>query len=58
VPVLDISIVDSIVVPVGLGAPATTVAAPAIANAIFAVMGGRVTHLPITPQTVLAAIAG
>lgn len=58
VPALDISFVDSTEVPVGLGEPATTVVAPAIANAIFAATGGRVTHLPITAQAVLAAVAG
>jgi CO/xanthine dehydrogenase Mo-binding subunit len=57
VPVLDISFVDSTEVPVGLGEPATTVIAPAIANAIFAATGARVTHIPITPAAVLAAIA-
>jgi CO/xanthine dehydrogenase Mo-binding subunit len=57
VPVLDISFVESAEVPVGLGEPATTVVAPAIANAIFAATGGRVTHLPITPQAVLDAMA-
>lgn len=56
VPVLDISFIDSIEVPVGLGEPATTVIAPAIANAIFAATGARVTHIPITPQAVLAAL--
>lgn len=57
VPLLDISFVDSIEVPVGLGEPATTVIAPAIANAIFAATGARVTHIPITPDAVLAAMA-
>ena len=57
VPVLDISFIDSAEVPVGLGEPATTVIAPAIANAIFAATGARVTHIPITPQAVLAALA-
>ncbi|MCB6180144.1 molybdopterin-dependent oxidoreductase [Rhodobacter sp. Har01] len=57
VPLLDISFVDSAEVPVGLGEPATTVVAPAIGNAIFAATGGRVTHIPITPQAVLAAAA-
>ena len=56
VPMLDISFVDSIEVPVGLGEPATTVIAPAIANAIFAATGARVTHIPITPTAVLAAM--
>jgi isoquinoline 1-oxidoreductase subunit beta len=57
VPVLDISFIPSIEVPVGLGEPATTVIAPAIANAIFAATGARVTHIPITPAAVLAAMA-
>jgi isoquinoline 1-oxidoreductase beta subunit len=57
VPTLDISFVESTEVPVGLGEPATTVIAPAIANAIFAATGARLTHLPITPQAVLAALA-
>lgn len=56
VPLLDISFIDSAEVPVGLGEPATTVIAPAIANAIFAATGGWVTHLPITPQALLAAV--
>lgn len=53
---LDISFVASTEVPVGLGEPATTVIAPAIANAIFSATGARVTHIPITPEAVLAAI--
>ncbi len=55
-PALDISFVASTEVPVGLGEPATTVIAPAIANAIFAASGARVTHIPITPKAVLAAM--
>jgi CO/xanthine dehydrogenase Mo-binding subunit len=57
VPVLDISFVDSPEVPVGLGEPATTVVGPAIGNAIFAAVGVRLRHLPITPAAVAAAIA-
>lgn len=56
VPELDISFVDSTEPPVGLGEPATTVVAPAIANAIFAAVGARLRHIPITPQAVHAAI--
>lgn len=55
-PALDISFVASTEVPVGLGEPATTIIAPAIANAIFSATGARVTHIPITPEAVLAAI--
>ncbi len=55
-PELDISFVDSLEPPVGLGEPATTVVAPAIANAIFAAVGARLRHLPITPDAVRAAL--
>ncbi|MFA6607875.1 MAG: molybdopterin cofactor-binding domain-containing protein, partial [Sphingomonas sp.] len=58
VPELDIAFVESEHVPVGLGEPATTVVAPAIGNAIFAAVGARVRHLPITPAAVLDALAG
>ncbi len=44
-------------VPVGLGEPATTVVAPAIANAIFSAVGARLRHLPITPDAVRAALS-
>ena len=57
-PELDIQFVDSVEVPVGLGEPATTVVAPAIANAIFRAVGVRLRHIPITPQAVRAALAG
>jgi len=56
VPELDISFVESTEPPVGLGEPGTTVVAPAIANAIFAAVGARLRHIPITPEAVRAAI--
>jgi CO/xanthine dehydrogenase Mo-binding subunit len=56
VPPLDIRFVESDEVPVGLGEPATTVIAPAIANAIFAAVGVRLRHIPITPEAVLAEL--
>lgn len=56
-PELDIQFVDSPQVPVGLGEPATTVVAPAVANAIFNAVGARVRHIPITPEAVRAALA-
>lgn len=56
VPEMDISFVASEHVPVGLGEPATTVVGPAIGNAIFAAVGVRLRHIPITPAAVLAAL--
>jgi len=53
---LDIRFVANAEVPVGLCEPATTVVGPAIANAIFAAAGARVTHIPISPTSVLAAL--
>ncbi|PZU11786.1 molybdopterin cofactor-binding domain-containing protein [Sphingomonas sp.] len=58
VPDLDIGFIESTEVPVGLGEPAVTVVAPAIGNAIFAAVGARLRHLPITPEAVRAALAG
>ncbi len=56
VPELDISFVESVEVPVGLGEPATTVVAPAIANAIFNAVGVRFRHIPITAEAIRAGL--
>ena len=56
-PELDVSFVESVEVPVGLGEPATTIVGPAIANAIFAAVGVRLRHLPMRPRDVLAGLA-
>jgi CO/xanthine dehydrogenase Mo-binding subunit len=58
VPELEIEFLPSTETPVGLGEPATTPIAPAIANAIFAASGARVRHLPIRPEAVRQALAG
>ena len=42
----------------GVGEPATTVVAPAIANAIYNAVGARVRALPITAEAVKAAMKG
>ena len=56
VPEVEVELMPSTEVPVGLGEPATTVVAPAIANAIFAACGARVRHLPIRPEAVRQAL--
>ncbi len=57
-PEMVIEMVDSTEVPTGLGEPGTTVIAPALANAIFAAVGVRMHHLPMTQQAILAALNG
>ena len=57
VPELDIELVASTEMPVGMGEPATTVVGPAIGNAIFAAVGARVRHLPIRPDAIRDAMA-
>jgi CO/xanthine dehydrogenase Mo-binding subunit len=56
VPEMDISFVDSVETPVGLGEPATTVVGPAIGNAIFAAVRVRLRHLPIRPADLLQTL--
>jgi isoquinoline 1-oxidoreductase beta subunit len=56
VPIVEVELLPSTEVPVGLGEPATTVVGPAIGNAIFAASGARVRHLPIRPAAVLQAL--
>jgi CO/xanthine dehydrogenase Mo-binding subunit len=41
---------------IGVGEPAVTVIAPALANAIFNASGARVRALPITAEAVKAAM--
>ena len=56
-PQLEIEFMASTLPPTGRGALATTVVGPAIGNAIFAVVGARLRHLPMRPVDVLKAMA-
>jgi isoquinoline 1-oxidoreductase len=53
VPVIDVELIDSGHHPSGVGEPASTVVAPAVANAIFNAVGVRVRHMPITAESVM-----
>ena len=57
VPDMAIEFMPSTEAPVGLGEPATTIVAPAIANAIFAAVGVRLRHLPMRTEDVRRALA-
>ena len=56
VPDMQIEFIASAEAAVGLGEPATTVVAPALANAIFNAVGSRIRHIPMRPSDVLASI--
>jgi isoquinoline 1-oxidoreductase beta subunit len=56
VPEIEVHIVKSSEKIGGMGEGAVPPAAPAVANAVFNATGARVRRLPLTPQTVLAAI--
>jgi CO/xanthine dehydrogenase Mo-binding subunit len=43
---------------VGIGEPSTVATAGAVANAVSHAIGARITSLPITPESVLAAYDG
>jgi len=57
VPEVEIEFLPSSKMPVGLSEPATTPAAPAIGNTIFAASGACLRHLPIRPENVREALA-
>lgn len=56
VPEIDVTIIQSNHHPSGVGEPASTIVAPAVANAIANAVGARVRHMPISPEAVLAAM--
>lgn len=53
VPQIDVELIRSDHHPSGVGEPASTVVAPAVANAIYNAVGVRVRHMPITAEAVL-----
>ena len=56
VPPIDVELIPSGHHPSGVGEPASTVVAPAIANAIYNAVGARVRHMPISPDAILEEI--
>ncbi len=56
VPPIDVELIDSGHHPSGVGEPASTVVAPAVANAIYNAVGVRVRHMPITADAVLSGL--
>ena len=56
VPEIETIIIENGHYPAGAGEPATTVVAPAIANAIDNAVGARVRSLPITPEKIKSAM--
>jgi isoquinoline 1-oxidoreductase beta subunit len=56
VPAIDVELIASSHHPSGIGEPASTVVAPAVANAIHHAVGVRVRHMPITPAAILAGL--
>jgi isoquinoline 1-oxidoreductase beta subunit len=56
IPEIEIHLVKSNEKIGGIGEPGVPPTAPAIANAVFNATGARIRRLPLTPQTVLAAI--
>jgi isoquinoline 1-oxidoreductase len=55
-PQIDVELIESGHHPSGIGEPAATVVAPAVANAIYNAVGARVRHMPITAEAVLTAM--
>lgn len=56
-PEVKISFIPSTAAPAGLGEPAVTPVAPAIANAIYQAIGIRLRKIPMTPDDVKAALS-
>lgn len=55
-PKLNVAFIESNAAPAGLGEPAVTAVAPAIANAIYQAVGVRLRTIPMTPEAVKAGL--
>jgi isoquinoline 1-oxidoreductase beta subunit len=53
-PEVEVHIVESTMKPGGIGEPGVPPIAPAVANAVFALIGKRIRKLPMTPEVVKA----
>jgi isoquinoline 1-oxidoreductase beta subunit len=56
VPRIEVELVSSDAAPTGVGQMATPLIAPAVSNAVAALVGTRLRHTPMTPDRVLAAL--
>ena len=56
VPPIDVELIDSGHHPSGVGEPASTIVAPAVANAIYNAVGVRVRHMPVTAEAILEGL--
>ncbi|HUL21435.1 MAG TPA: xanthine dehydrogenase family protein molybdopterin-binding subunit [Thermodesulfobacteriota bacterium] len=56
IPEIEVHIIKSNEPIGGIGEPGVPPTAPAVANAVFNATGARIRRIPLTPQTVLAAI--
>jgi len=56
VPEIEVHIIKSQEKIGGIGEVGVPPAAPAVANAVFNATGARIRRLPLTPETVLAAL--
>jgi isoquinoline 1-oxidoreductase beta subunit len=56
IPEIEVHVIKSNEPIGGIGEPGVTPTAPAVANAVFNATGARIRRLPLTPQTVLAAL--
>lgn len=56
-PEIEVELIETGGQPVGLGEPATTTVAPAVANAIYDAIGVRVKKLPIRPNDIRALLS-